>query len=345
MTTPALRPLGLGEILDLAIKIYRSHFLTLLKIVLVVLVPVQVLSSLITASSAPEETYTLTGEQVPSGTLDDASEIAPYAAGQLLVGLLGVVTVLLTTAACFKAVGDAYLGRQPEWGDSLRFALRRLPSLLWLTLLSVVLLLLAAIALIIPAIWLGVAWLAATPVLLFEGVKGRRALGRSFRLVRNRWWPTFGTFVVALLLIGIVTGILTALLVVPFALALSDDASPVLSLVVGGVLNLLATALTTPVQAAIVALIYFDLRVRKEGLDLELLARGMGGSPDEIGTPLAPTAIPTAPSWGQPPPGQQAVPAGGQWAPPSPPGPSPASPPADQWAPPRPPGSPSPPSE
>jgi hypothetical protein len=36
---------------------------------------------------------------------------------------------------------------------------------------------------------------------------------------------------------------------------------------------------TTPFLAAIVMLVYFDLRVRKEGFDLALLAERMGGGP------------------------------------------------------------------
>ena len=50
-STPAqLRPLGIGEILDAGIKIYRNKFATMLKAVAVVIVPVQVLNVLITLS-------------------------------------------------------------------------------------------------------------------------------------------------------------------------------------------------------------------------------------------------------------------------------------------------------
>src|SRR5438445_11429251 len=50
-STPAqLRPLGIGEILDAGIKIYRSRFATMLKAVAVVIVPVQVLNVLVTLS-------------------------------------------------------------------------------------------------------------------------------------------------------------------------------------------------------------------------------------------------------------------------------------------------------
>jgi len=57
-------------------------------------------------------------------------------------------------------------------------------------------------------------------------------------------------------------------------------------------------AISTPLQAALVAVVFFDLRVRKEGLDLELLA-------DRLGSPGSSTAA-----------GGEG--AGGGWAPPQP---------------------------
>ena len=51
---PQLRPLAIGELLDVSIKICLRHWKTLLKIVLVVTVPVQLLSILVLVSTAPD---------------------------------------------------------------------------------------------------------------------------------------------------------------------------------------------------------------------------------------------------------------------------------------------------
>ena len=53
MAAPALRPLGIGEILDVAIKIYRRNARTLFLIVAVVMVPTAILSSLVEVSALP----------------------------------------------------------------------------------------------------------------------------------------------------------------------------------------------------------------------------------------------------------------------------------------------------
>ena len=51
MSVTQLRPLGVGEILDVAITIYRRNFRTLLTLVFVVVAPFEILSALIQASA------------------------------------------------------------------------------------------------------------------------------------------------------------------------------------------------------------------------------------------------------------------------------------------------------
>ncbi|MBA2752751.1 MAG: hypothetical protein H0U41_11065, partial [Actinobacteria bacterium] len=51
MDAAELRPLRIGEILDVAIKIYRSNFATLIKAVALVVAPVQILVAIVQASA------------------------------------------------------------------------------------------------------------------------------------------------------------------------------------------------------------------------------------------------------------------------------------------------------
>ena len=56
---PDLRPLSVGEIIDVAIKIWRRHLPTLARIVVVVVAPVQILAALVAASvSSTENVFT-----------------------------------------------------------------------------------------------------------------------------------------------------------------------------------------------------------------------------------------------------------------------------------------------
>ena len=194
-----------------------------------------------------------------------------------MVGVLGALAVLLATAACTKAVADAYLRATPDWKESLRAARARFGPLLWLSILYFLLLIPAFLALIVPGIWLAIAWTLAYPALMLEGVRGRKALGRSFRLVKGRWWPTFGVVVLSYLIAGVLQFLVGAIMAAVLFFGVDD--SLLGTVVVNAVGNTIAGVIATPFQAAVVALLLFDLRVRKEGLDIALLAGDVGVDP------------------------------------------------------------------
>jgi len=313
VAAPNLRPLRIGELLDAAITIYRANAATLIRSVAAVVVPLQVLGALVLASATPDSlsSGSFFPSQPETTTLSNR-DLAIFLAGTLLSAVLTWVAGILATAACFKAVSDAYLGGRPEWRSSVRFAVDRLWPLLWLTFLGTILNILAIVPLVFPAIYLSVAWSVGTPTLLAEDVRGRRALGRSRRLVKGRWWPTAGVLVISLLLVGIVSLVIGGLLGALVAATGSDSA--VADALVNGAAGIAGGVIATPFQAAVVTLLYVDLRVRKEGLDVELLARATGSDPALLS---GPTLIPPPPPQGPAPGGTEAPPP--YWPPPRPP--------------------------
>src|SRR5918997_5470278 len=178
-----LRPLGIGEILDAGIKLFTRHWRPLVLSVVGLVLPVQIISALLTASVAPEQFDFTTTE---SGVSED--EEAEFLVGQGIVVLLSFISVLLATAVCFKAVADPYLGVEPDWRRSLRFAVRRLLGLVVLAIVYVLLVAVGLFALLVPGIWLFVMYSVAVPALLLERIGPVSALRRSFRLIRGRWW-------------------------------------------------------------------------------------------------------------------------------------------------------------
>jgi hypothetical protein len=323
---PTLRPLRVGEILDVCINIFTRNFLTFLRILLVLVIPVQLVSVVVLVSTVndpdllPRFGSTTTSS---NGTISQ-DDFWAYFGGQMVIVVLTLVLTAIATAACFKAVSDAYLGTRPEWRSSLRFAVRRFHSVLWVTIMAGLLAGLGLIALIAPGVWLFFAWSMAVPALLFEGLKGRRALGRSFRLVRGRWWKTAGTLVAAYIIAALIGGILQS---VVSALVLTGAGDSVLGVaVVNAVAGGIGQIFTTPFPAAVAAVVYYDLRVRKEGFDLQLMAERLGVTPPPPGdggdaggggyeSPLPPAGS-SVPVWER-----QAAP------PPPPPSPEPPAPP------------------
>lgn len=273
MDVPRLRPLQVGEILDAAIKIYRSHFGTLVKVVAVVVAPVQVLSAIVQVS-VPSDTIVTTDQFTGETTFDAPSFIGTMVA-LLGTGLLGFIASQLATATSLKVISSSYLGETQDWRASLQFATARLGSLIWLAMITVVLGGLALLACIIPGIYLFVAWSVGIPALLLEDRRGLHALRRSRELVRGRWWPVLGCLVVSLLLGGIVSGAFQGVLT---AITFGTD-NVVIVAAASAVAGIASSVLVTPFTAGVVAVLYFDLRVRKEGFDLELLARSIGADP------------------------------------------------------------------
>jgi hypothetical protein len=322
--SPQLRPLSVGEVLDASFKIMRQSFGTLAGCVLVVAVPLNILTTLIAASTRDDafdiETSTTTSTNIGTGT-----ELA----GVLLTTTLGLVLSTLSAAACFRAVSGVYLGERPTVGGSLAFAAGRVLPVILLSLVYVLGLIPAFIALIIPGIWLSVAWSLSFPALLSEGVGPIAALGRSFRLVKGRWWPTFGALLVMYLLVAVISGILGAVLGATLIAATDNEA---VAAVFYTIVNTLSSLITLPLFAAVLTVLYFDLRVRKEGFDLQLLARGVGqeasaydtspqavGAASGLGGGFAPPAAPSQGGFAPP-----AAPAqSGGFAPPQPPGSTP----------------------
>ena len=110
--------------------------------------------------------------------------------------------------------------------------------------------------------------------------------------------------------------------------------SEAVAAVLDTIVNTLSSLITLPLFAAVLTVIYFDLRVRKEGFDLQLLARGVGGDAPTSAETWPPRAGWAVEGRGYAPPAQ-----GGGFAPPRPrPGAARVRPPSRRLGPPRPPG-------
>ncbi|HVL81969.1 MAG TPA: hypothetical protein VM840_10300 [Actinomycetota bacterium] len=314
-STANLRPLGIGEIVDVGIKIFTRNFKPLVVAVAVVVVPVQVLASFISVSAGGFQDFTAF-TQPPTGEVPvvHPRDLATMAVGGFFVTVLGLISTQLATGASFKAVSDAYLGSTADWRSSLGFAVARLGPLVWLGLLVFMLIggiVVAGVAvgaalglaalgagaglfllfvpltlgMIAAVVYLAVVWSVAVPALLFEDRRGREALRRSKHLVRGFFITTAVVLLLSLIIRAVVGGIFGGIFALLFR-TVGDTALAqfLLSLVVGAG----SSVLTTPFAAAILAVLYFDLRVRKEGFDLELLIARMGGPDAAAPTGRAP---------------------------------------------------------
>lgn len=325
-----LRPLGVGELLDAAIRIYKSRAKTLLIAVALPVVPVLVFSALVNLSAQPD----LTVDPATGSPDFDGGDLALYLTGALVGLAATVVATSLATAACFRSISGAYVGDDPDWRESLRFAWKRLGSVLGLTFLTLLATVAGLLACVVGAV-VPMAFLSlAMPVLLVEGLGAGPSMSRSWRLVRGTFWRVLGI----VLLSALLAAAFQAAVSTPLAVLFFVDVGPALQQILTSLVTAVATVLVTPFSAALTMALYVDLRVRKEGFDLVLWAQRLGNAPTG-GFPLQPGTQPQ-PAWaGGPPlePGRST--SGPSWGPPPPP--PPPAPPVEPvggtttgWAPP-----------
>jgi hypothetical protein len=183
-------------------------------------------------------------------------------------GIFLVVTLALVPfqyAAVTYAACESALGRPVTASGVLRSVLRRYFPLLGYWLL--ITLMVVAFCLFPLWIWISVGWCVVVPVMFIENVGLIEAMGRSWRLVEGRWWRTFLIVFLVFVVFYVVSFALRAFLALGQTL-LQIVVSQLVVLWISGVTTALVDSLVFPVFQIAIVLIYFDLRVRKEGLDL-----------------------------------------------------------------------------
>jgi hypothetical protein len=249
-----LRPMTVGEIVSTAVQIYWTRFGVLIRLVAIFILPVEIVYAIVVSESSRSRTNVL-------------SELLVVATGQL------------ATAACLKAVSDEFLGRRSSWRSAMDFVWRRSGQVLILAVIEVVLVGAGLLFFIVPGIYLLVALLLATPALLVEDLPPLNALQRSRALTQGMWFRTAGCYLLASLFVFFVALIPTLLFI---HVTGSGTASSGSDLVAADIASVATSLLTTPFMATVVVLIYYDLRVRKERLTIDELARSMRIDPATI---------------------------------------------------------------
>jgi len=262
-----LRPLSAGDIVDEAIGLYRRNFKLFLSIGAVVLVPAGVIQLILALLAGESGLNVFTISSLLWWFLS------------IVVAAIGYVAVISTMAI---AASERWLERPMTVGEAYSRAFSRIGPLVGLVLIyGLVVVGLSVTVIGIPfAIYLLVAWLLSVQVLLVEGAGVRAALGRSRELVAGHWWRVVG--IVFLLLI--IQAVISAFFTLPatifgFGSLFSDptgtDVSP-LVIALDAIGSTAGQIVVGPIAYCAYILLYYDLRVRKEGLDIELTARSLG---------------------------------------------------------------------
>lgn len=333
-----LRPLGVGEILDGAFTALRWNPKPIIipAVILAVIegVLTSVLSVLGVQTILSQARVAQQGPEQAAGT---------FGVLGITYGVLGIAAFLGTavlTGLVTQVIGQAVLGRKETLGGAWRATRSRIGPVIAALLLAAVFIglgLAAAIAVcvgigfglaavqvaplgivlgvvlglaaVVFAVIVGIRWMFAIPVVVLEQAGPLKALGRSWRLVRGSWWRVFGISLLVSLIVSFVSGIIRT----PFQLGGIFTATgatggvSTASVILSAVGVIISTALTGPLQAGAQVLLYTDLRMRREGMDIALQSAVATGAQPLAGPPPGPSGPvppgPPAPSPGSPEPG------------------------------------------
>ncbi len=274
MSAPAplrLRPLEIGDVLDETFRMYRRHFFLFAGISVVLAIPAAALSGYSTFALFGGFLQALNAGQNPD-TNSVMSSLALLGAGYLLNFFLSPFTY----GAVIYAACESALGRPVTIWGALRGVLSRYFAILgYVFLLDLMVVLFCLFPL---WIWIAVGWVAVLPVIFIEKSGLVAAMGRSWRLVEGRWWRTFLILFLIFLLSTFVSQALAAFLIIAQQVV-GIIASNYLVLAVSQSFAVIVAALVNPVVQIAVVLIYFDLRVRREAIDLFQLAQRVSTQP------------------------------------------------------------------
>jgi hypothetical protein len=269
-----MRPLSVGDILDETIVIYRRQFVAFVTLTAVVIVPVALLTLLMVGM------LSLVGSSLESGRISAQTSMMlgiGSLAITLPVSLLATAGRLLAGVVAVKVAADVILGRPVDVWDSYRLAFRRSVPLMVAGLL--VGMVVGAAGLCFPvAIFFAMSWGLILPVIVLENQGGVEAMRRSWNLMRGRRWQLLICTVVISLLAGILVGIPLGLFAVLAGVwlavspgALMRGAEAPFMIQAGQILfQTLGETLFMAIGYIVMTRFYFDARVRKEALDLEL---------------------------------------------------------------------------
>lgn len=314
-----LQPLSLAELLDRMFSLYRRNFLLFFGIMVLPSLLAMVSGILMAVLQAP-----MFGPRSASTAV--SVEALTGAFGGIIVAMLAywIVYAVALGASTF-AVADVYLGRTATIGASYRRIRGRVGRLLWLMLqvavrvfgvivllsmgfgllmtatagrgaaagiVGLLMMLVLFPAIVVLMVWLMLRYSVCIPSMVLEDVRAGQAIRRSVQLMKGNYLRCF----LLLLLTLIITYVSLMIFQGPFYMAMILTARhgqvAIWLLSLGSVFGALGQALSAPLIMIGLVLLYYDIRVRKEAFDLQLMMSLV----DQAGAQPAAGAAAAAPS-------------------------------------------------
>jgi hypothetical protein len=185
-----------------------------------------------------------------------------------LVAIIPIIAVgIALNGAIVKKASLQISDQSISVTEAYRFGFRKAWPIFLGGLLSGLVFMIGFILLIIPGIYFAISFSLFVQAIIIEEKRPWSALGRSRKLVKGSWWRVFGI----LLLTGILVSICTSIVYYPFFFLFIWLFGHITGQILSSILNFCIYVLITPFSLIATTLLYYDLRIRKENLDLKTM--------------------------------------------------------------------------
>jgi hypothetical protein len=254
----------MSDLLDGGFAIIRQAPATIIGFTALFVIPIQVAAAWLNRGIEGFDVDEVVEE---SGASFDFGVSAAEGVAAVVLQLGSMLALVIVASAIARLVSAWYVGRDLTTGELLRGTVPILWALVASCVLVHVLEVVAVIGVVLPLAVMN--WFLVTaPVIGAERVGPIQAMRRSARLVRRRFWNVFGAVILGVLVETLFTYAIGALPTF-FSIFLGTEG---VAWVLPAISGILTELITMPLVAGITVLIYLDLRVRTEGLDLEMRA-------------------------------------------------------------------------
>jgi hypothetical protein len=260
---PRFEAMTTGGLLDRAFRLYTSNFSLMLGITAAAYAPFYLVILVI-------ESRLGANVQAESGGLSTLLFSIAFIFAFII--LWASIAFPIAGGAATYAISERYLGNDVTIGEALRRGLSHFWTLALAEITATIRMLFGFLLFIVPGILWMLSYSLIVPAILVEGQRAMPSLRRSRDLVKGERGKVFCVILVMILLeviLGFGVGMISDLFF--------DAESGGGALVKSAINNLLSICIT-PLGIIATILLYYDMRIRKEGFDLEMLSRAMAVS-------------------------------------------------------------------
>ncbi|MFO0797608.1 MAG: hypothetical protein U0804_09020 [Gemmataceae bacterium] len=285
-------PLGemtVGDILDRGLKLLFARLPAFYALYLFMLSPVILLQLVIPFLLEAMINDLNAAGAGQGGAAFDPTNLILFFAAYLLALVLTVVLVTIGNAAVLHIIMEEYQGNRVGVGAALGYALGRFFPLLGVSLLFGLMVGVGILFCCVPGFYLLATYMFVTQVVVLERRGVGESLTRSAELADGYRWRVLGVYLLVTLVSGFAQGFVVQVLgfvlpgqeMIPGAGGRMQIKVNVVNSIIDTLVGNLVSIVFSAYLAVCVTLLYLDLRIRKEGFDLELAAlRGEEGEFD-----------------------------------------------------------------